>query len=208
MILQDVIALVGGSRPFLSDGEIDMYIGVITNESASSSVEATDHAIEDGSTVQSHAKKQPENFSLSVKMGGAFSLSKAIYNAISDPRMPELTVAEKIAKLRDWQDNFTLLTYSGPRPAALLYQTRSLLEEDILITGLEESRTNKADAWDINLSFKRMRIVKAKMTTINLPVASQTPKQAGQTAKGNDATTPKQVKEATIGKNLFTGKIF
>jgi hypothetical protein len=185
MNFTDALTLIGGSRPFLSDGEIDMYIGVITSESASLPVETTDHAIENGSTAQSHAKISPETFSISVKMGGGFSLSKAIYNAITDPRMPELTVAEKIEKLREWRKHKQLLTYSGPRPGyALLYQTRSMLEENIIITGLEEARTNKTDAWDISLSFKRMNIVKAMMTTINLP---GTP-QAGQTAKQTDAT--------------------
>jgi hypothetical protein len=201
MNIGDVVTLIGGSKPFLSDGSMDMYIGVITNEGASLSAEVASHAIEDGSTIQSHAKKSPETFSLSVRMGGAFSLSKALYNAVSNPKMPELTVAEKLEKLRKWQDDFQLVKYSGPKAPGLLYQTRSMLEENLIITNIEENRTNKSDAWDITLSFQRMRIVKAMMTTINLPVASQNPKGGGQTATGSDATTKTQ--SSTILKGLF-----
>ncbi len=185
MILQNAIKIISGSKPFLSDGKDDVYLGVLTSETGTHSSDALEHAVEDGSTIASHVVDNPSAFSLSLKMGVGFSPFGALLNyASGGPSFK--TVEKRIEKLHEFKNKRKLLKYSGPVPGLLLLADpgRSILVSNLLLLEISESRDNSADWWNIDLSLKKVKIANSTTVSISLSKSSKDILQKGNQAMG------------------------
>ena len=168
----------------------------IMSQSKTGSVQVTDHAVEDGTTISDHVFKETELIELNAilsdsndLLGQAVDSLKSWIGAGAD----SMSVQDKIELLEFWRDTGEIVTYSGPVWPGLFVTGYDMTKSSMLITDVSLSNTEETgSAVNIDISLKKVTIAEAVMKNAKLPTAARKVTKKGESSTQTEKVEPKR----------------
>ncbi len=182
-----------------------VILGPVTSESESGSIQITDNAVEDGTTVSDHINKDPESVDVTTFFADSNDLTAQVVDVVKSGigfSVDRLTVSDKIALLKLWRDTGEIVTYSGPVFSGLLKKGYDITASSMVITKVDNSRSlETGSGLSVNISLRKIVIAEAMMKNSKLPTAAKKLTKKGQTPVKSE--TVKDVPKKTLFKKLL-----
>ena len=181
-----------------------VILGPVTSESESGTVQVTDNAVEDGTVISDHIRKDPETVEISTflsdkndLLGQAVDAAKSALGISIDT----LKVKEKIEILKRFRDEGEIVTYTGPVFSGQLTDGYDIIAKSMLITSIPILRSAETGSGlDVKISLKKILIAQAMLAEINLPTEAKKTTNKGQS---NTKTETVKTKNTSILKGIF-----
>lgn len=169
---------------FSEDTGETIILGPVTSEGESGSIQLTENAVEDGSVVTDHIKKDPELVEVTTFLSDKNDILGKVVDAASSAlglTVDKLKVSEKITILKRFRDTGEIVTYSGPMFSSKITDGYDIIATSMLITSVNITRTNETGSGlDAKISLKKITIARATMENEKLPTDARKMTHKGQ----------------------------
>lgn len=187
-VVSNIVSLLTNTKANLSDGSDEVILGPVSEESENWTADVPTQAVEDGSEMTDHVHQNPGSFSVNTVFSDSSDLVSAAISLISGG--DSMSVKDKVDKLKTWQKEGTLLTYSGPVFSSFLSPGYDMVVEDVVISGLSLRRSNDSgSALVVAISLSEIQIANAEETNIDLASALKSTTSKGTTANGTTSAS-------------------
>jgi len=169
-----------------------VILSPLMSEAKSGSVQITDHAVEDGTTISDQVVKEPETIDLTAMLSDGNKIDQAIdaVKANIGFDTDTMSVQEKIDMLEAWMEMGMRVTYSGPIFSGILANGFEIVAASMMLTRVDYSRNAQtASAIEVGIGLKKIVIAEAIMKNSKLPTSAKK-----TTKKGESSTKTETVK--------------
>ena len=189
---------------FAEDTGTAVILSPLMSQSKSSSIQATDNAVEDGSIITDHIIRDPETIELEIfladdndLLGKAASAAKSAIGLNVD----SMSVQDKIEMLEAWQETGTIVTYSGPIFSGLLKTGYDITASSMLITRVDcMQNTETGSGFNVGISLKKITIAEAVMKNSKLPMGAKKTTRKGESSTKTESV---EVKSSSTAFRIF-----